>query len=129
MQSSCLAIPGHIVVVNEGSEMIEICGRRAGHIERTRCSSRAPSSSEAASYRPVKIAQQTHEIRERLCKESLSGGLLYLESGDQILRNGSDVFFPFRADSNFLYITGVNQPNFGCILDTDSGTRDRQKAH
>ena len=94
---------------------------------RERCLLRASAGSSVLAanqlpvYRPIEIAQQTLEIRERLCKESLSGGLIYLESGEQILRNGSDVFFPFRAESNFLYATGVNQPNFGCLLDTDSG--------
>jgi hypothetical protein len=46
---------------------------------------------------------------------------VYLESGEEVLRNGTDVFHTFRADSNFLYVSGINLPGFGCILDMESG--------
>ena len=80
-----------------------------------------PAHISSSPYRCVSISEQTRGVRERLFKECLSGGLLYLEAGDPILRNGSDVFHPFRADSNFLYVTGVNQPGFGCLLDAEAG--------
>lgn len=80
-----------------------------------------PIASPRYHYDCVSIAQQTREVRERLFKECLGGGLLYLESGEQVLRNGADVFHPHRADSNFLYVTGINQPSFGCLLDVDAG--------
>ena len=80
-----------------------------------------PAHISSSPYRCVSISEQTRGVRERLFKECLSGGLLYLEAGDPILRNGSDVFHPFRADSNFLYVTGVNQPGFGCLLDSEAG--------
>jgi hypothetical protein len=69
----------------------------------------------------VPVAEQARQIRERVCREHLAGGLLYLEAGEQILRNGSDVFHAYRADSNFFYVTGVNEPGFACLVDTDRG--------
>ncbi|GAX84717.1 hypothetical protein CEUSTIGMA_g12139.t1 [Chlamydomonas eustigma] len=73
-------------------------------------------------FNSMNIRDQTKLIRERLLKEHLSGGLVYLESGEELLRNGSDVFHTFRADSNFLYVSGINFPGFACILDMESGT-------
>ena len=70
----------------------------------------------------VPVSKQTKDVRNKLFKECLGGGIIYLEAGEPVLRNGSDVFHAFRADSNFLYTTGVNQPGFSCLLDVDDGT-------
>jgi hypothetical protein len=69
----------------------------------------------------VSVSDQTKDIRHRLFKECLGGGIIYLEAGEPVLRNGSDVFHAFRANSNFLYTTGINQPGFSCLLDVDDG--------
>lgn len=35
-------------------------------------------------------------------------------------RNGSDVYYKFRAASDFLYLSGVNEPGCGCLLDPET---------
>ena len=47
-------------------------------------------------YPMVPKKQQFAELRKRLCREHLAGGLIYLESGPQLLRNGYDVHHKFR---------------------------------
>jgi len=50
--------------------------------------------------------------RRQLMK-TLPDGLILLEGGREIPRN-NDVYFPFRQNSNFLYLTGVEDPE--CLL-------------
>lgn len=42
------------------------------------------------------VAVQFRELRERLCREHVAGGLVYLEGGTEQLRNGYDVPYKFR---------------------------------
>lgn len=65
------------------------------------------------------------EIRDRVVQAHTKGGVLYVASGAQILRNGSDVFHKFRADSNFAYLTGVAEPDCGCLIDSETGAPPR----
>ncbi|HAH05448.1 MAG TPA: hypothetical protein DCM05_02805 [Elusimicrobia bacterium] len=46
----------------------------------------------------------------------LSDGLTLLSGGAEVLRNG-DVSHPFRQDSDFLYLSGVGEPNCHLLLD------------
>jgi Xaa-Pro dipeptidase len=64
------------------------------------------------------ISSQCREIRERLRREHLGGGLLFLTSGEQITRNG-DVYHQFRASSDWLYITQLNEPSYSLLFDAD----------
>ncbi|KXZ43505.1 hypothetical protein GPECTOR_88g448 [Gonium pectorale] len=56
----------------------------------------------------------------QLCREFLAGGLLYLEAGEAPRRNGSDVFHRHRSDSYFVYVTGVELPGYGALVDTET---------
>jgi hypothetical protein len=50
----------------------------------------------------------------------LAGGLIYVSGGDLKHRNGADVYYKFRPSSPFLYLTGVTEPGFACLLDPAS---------
>ncbi|MBI2608201.1 MAG: aminopeptidase P family protein [Deltaproteobacteria bacterium] len=54
--------------------------------------------------------------RRNLCKK-LQNGFLFSIGSEELSRNGSDVNFVFRQDSNFLYLTGVEEPGYAFILD------------
>ena len=45
--------------------------------------------------------------RSRLAKVMSPGAVVLIEAGDRKLRNG-DQFYPFRQDSGFFYLTGIN---------------------
>lgn len=51
--------------------------------------------------------------------KTLSDGLIFLKAADEKLRNG-DVFYFFRQDSDFLYLTGVTQPGYALLLDSQA---------
>lgn len=53
--------------------------------------------------------------RQNLMKE-LTRGLILIKSAHEVLRNG-DVQYVFRQNSNFLYLTGITQPNHSLLLD------------
>ena len=43
-----------------------------------------------------------------------------MSSGELVPRNG-DVFHPFRACSDFLYLSGLNEPSYSILMDTEDG--------
>jgi Xaa-Pro dipeptidase len=47
-------------------------------------------------------------------------GIIYLRGAELMYRYGTDYEFPFRQESNFLYLTGVNEPDFHLILDIET---------
>lgn len=49
-----------------------------------------------------------------------AGGLIYVSGGDLKHRNGSDVYYKFRPNSNFVYLTGISEPGFACLLDPET---------
>ena len=51
--------------------------------------------------------------RSQLVEKISNDGVVIVASGTEKQRN-SDVNYPFRANSNFLYLTGINEPN--CVL-------------
>lgn len=51
--------------------------------------------------------------REKLVKQLLENSIAIIHSNDEMPRNG-DQTFPFRQNSDFFYLTGLDQP--GCIL-------------
>jgi Xaa-Pro dipeptidase len=51
----------------------------------------------------------------------LPDGLILVSGGTEVLRN-NDTPFPFRQDSNFLYLAGVEEPDFHLLLDPKRGT-------
>lgn len=43
--------------------------------------------------------------------------VVYMKGADLMYRYETDYEFPFRQESNFWYLTGVNEPNFHLLLD------------
>lgn len=46
--------------------------------------------------------------------------IVYMKGADLMYRYETDYEFPFRQESNFWYLTGVNEPDFHLILDLDT---------
>ncbi len=57
--------------------------------------------------------------RRRL-KQLLPGSVVFIAAHSEV-QYSADQAFPFRQDSNFWYLTGVNQPDCVLVLDCDSG--------
>ncbi|GLC33598.1 hypothetical protein PLESTB_000093400 [Pleodorina starrii] len=81
----------------------------------------APSSDFSQRFRMLSVADQFRETRQKLCREFLGGGLLYLEAGEAPPRNGSDVFHRHRSCSYFVYVTGVELPGYAALVDPETG--------
>ena len=60
-----------------------------------------------------------HQHREKLYNlfNDDRPGIVYLQGGSVQSRYDTDYDYPFRQESNFLYLTGVNEPDFHMILD------------
>jgi|SRR5690625_1066837 len=57
--------------------------------------------------------------RKKLCglfEENLNG-VVYLKGARLMYRYNTDYEFPFRQESNFWYLTGVNEPDYDMVLD------------
>ncbi|TVR16432.1 MAG: aminopeptidase P family protein [Balneolaceae bacterium] len=61
--------------------------------------------------------------REKLLSlfEENQEGLIYLKGAEIMYRYGTDYEFPFRQESNFWYLTGVNEPDYHAVIDIKSG--------
>lgn len=61
--------------------------------------------------------------REKLLSlfEENQEGLIYLRGAEIMYRYGTDYEFPFRQESNFWYLTGVNEPDYHAVIDIKSG--------
>ncbi len=61
--------------------------------------------------------------REKLLSlfEQNQEGVIFLKGADVMYRYGTDYEFPFRQESNFWYVTGVNEPEFHAVLDIKTG--------
>lgn len=61
--------------------------------------------------------------REKLLSlfEENQEGIIFLKGAEIMYRYGTDYEFPFRQESNFWYLTGVNEPEFHTILDIKTG--------
>lgn len=46
--------------------------------------------------------------------------LVYMQGAEISYRYGTDYEFPFRQESNFWYVTGVNEPDYHLILDLNT---------
>lgn len=58
-------------------------------------------------------------LRNKLCDlfNREDGGVIYLKGGTIASRYGTDYEYPFRQESNFLYLTGVDEPDFHMLLE------------
>ncbi|MCC5913876.1 MAG: aminopeptidase P family protein [Balneolaceae bacterium] len=65
----------------------------------------------------------THLHREKLLSlfEENQDGVIFLKGAETMYRYGTDFEFPFRQESNFWYLTGVNEPEYHAVIDIGSG--------
>ena len=62
------------------------------------------------------LPMKLHANNRRNLMKRLPGGLLVLTSAPELIRNG-DVHHQYRQSSNFLYLTGVEEPGYALLLD------------
>lgn len=67
------------------------------------------------------MSNQTHRNKLLSLFEDSEEGIIYLKGADTMYRYGTDYEFPFRQESNFWYLTGVNEPGYHTVLDIKSG--------
>mmetsp|Transcript_3905 Transcript_3905/g.10045 ORF Transcript_3905/g.10045 Transcript_3905/m.10045 type:complete len:512 (+) Transcript_3905:183-1718(+) len=70
----------------------------------------------------LSVKEHHRELRARVTSSMPEGSVIYLEAGEEVPRNGMDVFYDFRPDSDFFYLTGCAEPGFGALIDTSAGT-------
>ncbi len=63
-----------------------------------------------------------HRQKLYSCFSEDPDALIYLEGGEVLGRYETDYEYPFRQESNFLYLTGVNEPDFHLLIHPDSRT-------
>lgn len=65
----------------------------------------------------------THLHREKLLSlfDEEQEGVIFLKGAETMYRYGTDYEFPFRQESNFWYLTGVNEPEYHALIDIKSG--------
>ncbi len=63
-----------------------------------------------------------HLHREKLFSlfDEDTPAVVYMKGADLMYRYETDYEFPFRQESNFWYLTGVNEPNFHLLMDLKS---------
>jgi len=59
------------------------------------------------------------ENRNKLARKLGSKGIVFI-SGNALLQRSGDTHFPFRQDSDFYYLTGVNEPSAFLVMDLAS---------
>ncbi|KAI1141375.1 aminopeptidase-like protein [Hypoxylon sp. FL0543] len=64
---------------------------------------------------PGITAQEYHERRARLCQSLPPNSAVVLRSAELKYRSGA-VFYPFRQESNFFYLTGFSEPESIAVL-------------
>ncbi len=52
--------------------------------------------------------------------EDKQNAIVYIRGAELMYRYETDYEFPFRQESNFLYLTGVNEPDYHLILDLEN---------
>ena len=63
-----------------------------------------------------------HLHREKLFSlfDEEEQAIIYMKGAEMMYRYETDYEFPFRQESNFWYLTGVNEPDFHLVLDLQS---------
>lgn len=67
------------------------------------------------------MSNQLHRSKLLSLFEDNEEGVIYIKGADTMYRYGTDFEFPFRQESNFWYLTGVNEPGYHAILDLKTG--------
>ena len=62
--------------------------------------------------------------REKLFSlfEENQEGVIYLRGAEIMYRHGTDYEFPFRQESNFWYLTGIDKPDYHMVMDLKTKT-------
>lgn len=62
--------------------------------------------------------------REKLFSlfEENQKGVIYLRGAEIMYRHGTDYEFPFRQESNFWYLTGIDEPDYHMVMDLKTKT-------
>ena len=65
----------------------------------------------------------THLHRQKLTErfEEDQKGVIYLKGAGLMHRYGTDYEFPFRQESQFLYLTGIQEPDYATLIDLKTG--------
>ena len=65
----------------------------------------------------------THLHRQKLTErfEKDQKGVIYLKGAGLMHRYGTDYEFPFRQESQFLYLTGIQEPDYATLIDLKTG--------
>ena len=65
----------------------------------------------------------THLHRQKLTErfEEDQKGVIYLKGAGLMHRYGTDYEFPFRQESQFLYLTGIQEPDYAALIDLKTG--------
>ena len=72
------------------------------------------------SRRPTDVGPATFRAHREALGRRLPEGLIVLAAAREVLRNG-DVHFRYRQASDFLYLTGVEEPGYALVLDPARG--------
>lgn len=67
------------------------------------------------------MSNQLHRSKLLSLFEDSEEGIIYLKGADTMYRYGTDYEFSFRQESNFWYLTGVNEAGYHAVLDLKSG--------
>ena len=62
------------------------------------------------------LSQEVHRQRRQRLMESMGDGVVALFPGARERLRNRDVMYPFRQDSDFLYLTGFQEPDALCVL-------------
>lgn len=62
------------------------------------------------------LGQEVHRHRRQRLMESMGAGAVALFPGAKERLRNRDVMYPFRQDSDFLYLTGFQEPEALCVL-------------
>ncbi len=78
-----------------------------------------PSRQQASphfTWAPDQIAPSVYAARRARLREMLTGNGVFVLFTNPLYARNNDVDFPFRADSNMLYLTGLREPDAALIM-------------
>ena len=64
---------------------------------------------------------EIYKKRRAALRDRLDEGIILLLGNNDSPMNYQDNIYPFRQDSNFLYLIGIDQPELAAIIDVETG--------
>ena len=61
----------------------------------------------------------TYKARRKVLRQTVTDGVILIFGNNDSSRNYRDNIYPFRQDSNFIYLTGINKPGMALMLFPD----------